>query len=173
MKVEVVPHDLNWKELFERGAKTIAEALGDCLIRIHHIGSTSIPSIYAKPVIDFLIEVNDLTLVDQRQNQMESLGYEALGEHGIPGRRFFRIDKAPNIRLHNVHIFKENSENIQRHLAFRDYLIAHPTEAQPYSELKQELARQFPDDIYGYMDGKDAMIKELEVRALKWWVLRN
>lgn len=167
MKVEVVPYNPNWRSQFENESKHIKLALGENVLNIHHIGSTSIPNIYAKPVIDFLIEVQDIAKVDEQSSAMEALGYEVMGEFGIPGRRYFRKENE-EIRTHNVHTFEVNSPEIIRHLAFRDYMIAHPEAAQKYSELKRQLAKQYPNDIYGYMDGKDSFIKEMEQKALVW-----
>lgn len=164
MKVEVVPHNSQWKKAFEIESKQIATAIGKNIVAIHHIGSTAIPTIYAKPIIDFLVEVRDLTLVDKRNAAMETLEYEAMGEFGIKNRRYFRKD-----RTHHVHIFEVNSPEITRHLAFRDYLIAHPKIALEYSDLKRKLAQQYPEDIEGYMDGKDGFIKATEKKAVEWY----
>ena len=89
-KVEVVPHDPRWRDAFEAEAKHVAAALGENVVAIHHIGSTAIPNIFAKPVIDLLVEVRDITEVDGQSSAMESLGYEVMGEYGIHGRRYFR-----------------------------------------------------------------------------------
>lgn len=167
-KVEVVAHDPQWQVEFAAEAQKIARALGENAAAVHHIGSTSIPNIYAKPVIDILVEVKTITEVDQNNPAMAALGYEALGEYGIAGRRYFRKDNAAGIRTHHVHTFEKDSENAARHLAFRDFLRAHPTDAQQYSELKQKLAQEFPHDIEAYMDGKDAFIKQTERRAIVW-----
>jgi len=96
---------------------------------------------------------------------MESLGYEVMGEYGIPERRFFRKDNPAGVRTHHIHIFEVASAQVKRHLAFRDYMIAHPEVAHRYSELKHELAREHPLNIDGYMDGKDGFIKEIDLKA--------
>ncbi|OUL33870.1 hypothetical protein BV372_15225 [Nostoc sp. T09] len=167
MKVEVVPHDPTWRVKFEDESKLVAQALGTNVIAIHHIGSTAIPHIYAKPIIDMLVEVKDIAKVDEQNSAMAALGYEAMGEFGLPGRRFYRKHDATGKRTHHVHTF-ENFSGLQRHLAFRDYMIAHPEDANRYSELKRKLAKQYPDDINGYVDGKDGFIKDMEKRALEW-----
>jgi GrpB-like predicted nucleotidyltransferase (UPF0157 family) len=167
-KVEVVPHNLQWQEAFEIESTRIQAALGDNVVAIHHIGSTAIPGIYAKPIIDLLVEVKEITAVDGRNSAMELLGYEAMGEFGISNRRFFRKDNAEGIRTHHVHSFPVNSEQVQRHLAFRDYMSAHPEEAHAYSELKRRLAIEYPTNIDGYMDGKDEFIQEIDRKAAQW-----
>ena len=167
-KVEVVPHNPRWRDSFEAEAKHVAAVLGENAVAIHHIGSTAIPNIYAKPVVDLLVEVRDITEVDGRSSAMESLGYEVMGEYGIPGRRYFRKETLEGIRTHHIHAFEAGSAEVERHLAFCDYMIAHPVEAQRYSELKRKLAEEHPQSIDGYMDGKDGFIKEIDQRAARW-----
>lgn len=167
-KVEVVPHNPRWRDAFEAEAKHVAAALDENVVAIHHIGSTAVPNIYSKPVIDLLVEVRDITEVDEQSAAMESLGYEVMGEYGIPGRRYFRKDNQEGIRTHNLHTFEAGSAEAERHLAFRDYMIAHPADAQRYSELKRKLAEEHPQSMDGYMDGKDGFIKEMDGRAAQW-----
>jgi GrpB-like predicted nucleotidyltransferase (UPF0157 family) len=170
-KVEVIPHNPNWRKEFEVESKRIADALGNNIVAIHHIGSTAIPGIYAKPIIDLLVEIENLVKVDEQNSSMESLGYEVMGEFGIPGRRYFRKDNQKGDRTHHIHTFKVASEQVERHLAFRDYMIAHPEDAQKYSELKRRLAREYPTTIDGYIDGKDGFIKEMDKKAEEWRTL--
>jgi GrpB-like predicted nucleotidyltransferase (UPF0157 family) len=167
-KVEVVPHHPNWHSAFETESKQIAVGIGDNAIAIHHIGSTAIDTIYAKPIIDILVEVRSIDKVDDRNSAMQALGYECMGEFGIPDRRFFRKDNAAEIRTHHIHTFEIDSAQIDRHLSFRDYLNAHPDTARKYSELKQALAQRYPTDIQRYMDGKDGFIKEIDRQAANW-----
>jgi GrpB-like predicted nucleotidyltransferase (UPF0157 family) len=172
-KVEVVPHDPRWRNAFEAEAKHIAAALGENVVAVHHIGSTAISNIYAKPVVDLLVEVRDITEVDGRSSAMETLGYEVKGEFGIPGRRYFRKDNQGGIRTHQIHAFEVGSAEVERHLAFRDYMIAHPGDAQEYSELKMKLAEEHPQSMDGYVDGKDGFIKEIDRRAARWRTSQN
>jgi GrpB-like predicted nucleotidyltransferase (UPF0157 family) len=104
---------------------------------------------------------------------MEALGYEAKGEFGIPRRRYFRRDDAAGIRTHQVHAFVAEDEHLHRHLAFRDYMIAHLPIARSYGELKERLARQFPNDMGAYVDGKDHFVKHHEAEALRWQANRR
>lgn len=167
-KVEVVPHNLKWRDAFKFESNKISDVLGKNCVEIHHIGSTAIPGIYAKPIIDFLIEVQDVIQLDKQNSVMRSLGYEVMGEFGIPGRRFFRKDNQLGIRIHHIHTFEVGSPQIERHLAFRDYMITHPEDAQKYSELKCKLAEKYTYNIEGYIDGKDSFIKEIDKKAAKW-----
>ena len=137
-------------------------------MRLHHIGSTAISGIPAKPIIDILMEVTELQSLDEMSPAIESLGYEVMGEYGIPRRRYFRRNDASGTRTHQIHAFEVGSGEVNRHLAFRDYMRAHPTAAQAYGELKLRLAGQHPHDIEAYMDGKDAFIKTNETLAVLW-----
>lgn len=172
-KVEVVSHDPRWQEAFEAESKQVTDALGKNVVSIHHIGSTAIPYIHAKPIIDLLVEVREIVKVDEQNTSMELLGYEVMGEFGISGRRFFRKDNKEGIRTHHVHTFTVGSDQVERHLAFRDYMIAHPEDAQGYSELKQRLAREYPTNIDEYMDGKDRFIREIDRKAAQWQALQT
>jgi len=154
--------------MFTRAAREVSDALGERLLAIHHIGSTSIPDMPAKPVIDMLAIVDDVAALDAGSEGMTAIGYEVMGEFGIARRRYYRRDDAAGERTHQVHGFQSGSPHVERHLAFRDYLRAHREPARQYAELKRQLAQRFPRDIEAYMDGKDAFIKATEVQALTW-----
>ncbi|MDX5476138.1 MAG: GrpB family protein [Bacillaceae bacterium] len=125
-----------------------------------------IPNIKAKPVIDIMVKVTNISEVDKFNSQMEQLGYVVMGEYGIPKRRFFI--KGGDNRTHHVHFYEEGNEEIARHLAFRDYMIAHPEEAIKYSELKQTLAEKSPTNITKYIEGKNNYIKAIDDKAETW-----
>jgi len=165
--VEVVPHNPEWKELFEDEVQELVAVFGEEIVAAYHIGSTAIPGILAKPIIDILLEVRDIESVDTFNREMVAIGYVPKGRFGIAGRRFF-IKGSETHRTHHVHVFEQGHPAVRRHLTFRDYLRAHPSEAQAYSRLKRDLARRFPHDINGYLAGKDAFIKEIERRAEAW-----
>lgn len=165
--VIVVPYSQKWKAMYEKEAEMIAEVLGDNCIAVHHIGSTSVPGLAAKPIIDIMPVVTDINKVAECASAFEKIGYEYLGEFGISGRRYLR--KGGDERTHQVHIFeKSNDKDIGRHLAVRDYLCTHEEAAREYGELKKVLAEKFPYDIESYCDGKDGFVKELERKALEW-----
>jgi GrpB-like predicted nucleotidyltransferase (UPF0157 family) len=168
MKVHVAPYDPSWLTEFTAEAQRIRAALGGVAVAVHHIGSTAIPGIFAKPIIDILVEVDDIRTFDAFSSAFAGLGYEAKGEFGIPGRRYFRKESTEGVRTHQIHAFERCSPASERHLAFRDYMIGRPAIAQSYSLLKQQLAASHPDDIEAYMDGKDTFIKEHEEKALIW-----
>lgn len=166
--VEVVAPDPQWKALFEEEAAWLATTFGANMFKIHHIGSTSIPNIKAKPIIDILLEVHDIEQVDGLNPQMEARGYVPYGEFGLAGRRYFPRTTNGR-RSHNLHTYQHDNPSLVRHLAFRDYMIAHPEAAKAYSNLKAALAERFRGDFEAYMDGKDAFIKEYEQKALAWY----
>lgn len=166
--IRVVDHDPAWSARFEAEARRITEALGETTVRVHHIGSTAIPQTKAKPIIDILLEVASLEALDRKAPMLVALGYEAMGEFGIPGRRYFRLDDSNGARTHQVHAFEASVPNVARHVAFRDYMRAHPSIAGEYGALKERLANAHPHDSAAYMDGKDAFVKEHERRALLW-----
>jgi len=164
--IEVVPYDINWvKKYLDEGEK-IKKIMADELVRIHHIGSTAIPGVSAKPVIDILVEVKNIKNIDNYNEKMKEIGYIPKGEYGIAGRRFFL--KGEINRTHHVHVFQVGNSEIIRHLNFRDYMISHTEEAKAYSELKRELAIKFIHDIDGYCDGKNGFIKEIDRKAEMW-----
>ena len=164
--IEVVPHDSRWAGEYLLEAGQIKRVFGEELVEIYHIGSTAIPGIYAKPIIDILVGVKDIQKVDSFNPHMEKLGYQAWGEYGIPGRRYF--PKGLILRTHQAHIFQSGDAQIARHLNFRDYLRSHPEQAKQYEALKIDLAQRFRFDIDGYTDGKDAFIQEMDRRASEW-----
>ncbi|MGG1658403.1 GrpB family protein [Brevibacillus sp. NRS-1366] len=171
MNVVVTEYNEKWKQLFIEESQKIKDIFVNELIDIHHIGSTSVPGLKAKPIIDIMPVVKDIEKIDSFNDQMTALGYECMGELGMKGRRYFR--KGGDNRTHQVHVFQvNNAEDINRHLAVRDYLRTHFSEADQYGSLKENLAKQFPKDIEAYMDGKDAFVKELESKALQWYLNR-
>ncbi len=164
--VEVVPYNPAWKDAYLREERLLREILDAEIVEIHHIGSTSVPGLPAKPVIDILIGVRRIEDLDLYGDAMAGAGYEVRGEFGLPGRRFYT--KGIPKRTHNIHAFRAGGPEYLRHLYFRDYLIAHPEEARRYGEMKIALALTCNNDMNRYMDGKDAFVKEMERKAIAW-----
>lgn len=166
-EVNVRSYDPAWERMAAAEADMIRSALGGVLLAVMHIGSTSVPGLCAKPILDFLGIVPDLFGLDARAEALEKLGYTGMGENGLPGRRFFKKGEAP--RTHHLHFYqRDNVREIERHLALPAYLRAHQAEAEAYGVLKSKLAATFPQDIEAYMAGKSAFVRELEARALLW-----
>lgn len=169
--IKVIEHDPNWRLKFELEAQILKNILGDVLIDIHHIGSTSVTGLHAKPIIDILLEASDLSELDSKNKEMESIGYEVMGEFGIPGRRYFR--KGKDVRTHHVHSFVSGDPGLIRHIAFRDYLIAHSDIAKEYGLLKTEIIKRNNHDMGFYCDAKDPFISLHEPKAVEWYMNRS
>ncbi len=165
----VVPHDPEWKSAFDSEVLAIKGALKSTDIELHHIGSTSIEGILAKPIIDLLGVVSDLMVLDVQDDAFTGIGYEVMGAYGIEGRRYFRKVNGSGVRTHHLHIYKTGSPHIERHLAFRDYLTAHPSKAAAYSDLKAKLTSAENVTWETYLDGKEPFILAIEQEALHWY----
>src|SRR2546423_936505 len=173
--IEVIAHDEGaWCNAYAREARALGTVFGDALVAIHHVGSTSIPGLPAKPVIDILVVLREIATVDRFSVGMEGLGYRVRGEcldaeiPGTPGRFYFSKD-VDGTHTHHVHACAVGHAEIDDKLAFRDYLRAHPSRAAEYGALKQDLARRYRHDNIGYMRGKDAFIRRVLEDARGWY----
>ncbi len=172
--IEVALHDATaWRAAFAREARLLEQVFGDALVAIHHVGSTSIPGLPAKPIIDILVVLRETVTISRFSGAMEGLGYRVRGEcldaevPGTPGRFYFSKEQA-GTRTHHTHVCAAGHVEIVDKLAFRDYLRAHPRRAAEYGALKQDLARRYRRDNIGYMHGKDAFIRTLLKDARQW-----
>jgi len=156
--VQVRPYTVEWRRLFEEEKARITTAIGSAVLDIQHIGSTSVPGLAAKPIIDIGIAVTNFEDATSCVEPLIDLGYRYLGENGIPRRHYF-IRGEP--RLYNVHMNEIGSPDWIRTTRFRDYLIGHADVAAAYAELKQQLAQQYPSDLPSYHAGKDAFIQRV------------
>ncbi|MCF6137717.1 GrpB family protein [Pseudalkalibacillus berkeleyi] len=166
-RVEVCPYNEEWPKMFHQEMIKLQCIYGSQIVTIHHIGSTSIKGLNAKPIIDILSVVKDINEIDKFDDQMKANGYEPRGENGIPGRRYFQ--KGGNARTHHIHIYQQGDVGIERHIAFRDYLRSNNELKNKYGKLKEELSKQFPYDIASYIKGKEQMVSEIEKKALSWY----
>ncbi|WP_039042320.1 GrpB family protein [Sporosarcina sp. ZBG7A] len=166
MKVRLSEYQGNWIRMYEDEAEILKFIFGDEIIKFEHFGSTAVPNMKAKPVVDMMCLVKDIEKIDLFNEQMERLGYDVAGEWGIPGRRLFR--KGGEGRTHHIHVYQYNHPQIRRHLVFRDYLRTHPDEVKRYTCFKEKLADQY-DDTALYSKAKKPFIKEMEQRALNWF----
>lgn len=158
--VELVEHDPTWAELFERERVLLAPIFDRQAVGIEHIGSTSVPDLCAKPIVDVLVGLRRLELSHEHVAAMRRLGYEYLGEHGLPGRLFFR--KHP--RTHHVHVVEYAGEHWVRQLTFRDALRNDAEERERYDSFKRRLAAEgHPREVYTEL--KTPFIREVEARA--------
>lgn len=146
--VIVVPYDDKWPEMFEAESLLIKTLLGGVAKDIHHIGSTSVPGLSAKPIIDILLEVYDINELDRYNCALAQAGYVIRGENGISGRRYFI--KGGDQRSHQVHAFADGDMQVLSHLVFRDYLRKNTPIAGMYAELKHSAALISRNDAHRY-----------------------
>ncbi len=142
--------------------------VGPVLTIVHHIGSTSVPGMTAKPVIDLMPLVADLDMFDARRADLEAIGYVWHGEFGVEGRRFCTWDDNQGSRLAQLHCYQHDSPHAKRQLAFRDYLRAFPDVAAAYEAEKYRASKLFPNNSVDYSREKGAFIREAEAKALAW-----
>lgn len=167
IKVELVAHDSRWTMQARAESDALAAALKPMLLAVHHIGSTAIRGIRAKPIVDLMSVVARLSELDRRRRDLEALGYHWWGEHGLPGRRYCtKTDPATGRRLVQLHCYVEGSPEITRHLAFRDYLREHPHIAATYDREKARCQALHPNDSHAYSDCKSTWIQNIEADAL-------
>lgn len=153
-KVEVVDYDPAWPALFRDEEAAIKRALGDQVVLLEHGGSTSVPGLAAKPIIDIWAALRS-PLRDEDIKAMAAIGYEYLGESALPDQDFF-VKRAP--RACHLHCYPAGHPEWDRHLAFRDWLRTHPEGAAAYASLKRELAARFPADALAYTEAKSDFI---------------
>lgn len=166
--VSIVPYHKHWPAKAQYHIERLTAALSDNLIRIEHIGSTSVPGLPAKAIIDLLPLVKDLSVLDSERSRVESLGLVWHGPFGIDGRRFCTLTQ-DGVRLVHVHFFQhDNDAQVKRHLAFRDYLRVHPAIAQEYAVEKKRAAALHPNDSLKYNDEKAAWVRKHETDAMLW-----
>ena len=162
--VRLSAYHLEWPALFEQARKHLARALGDSVLDIQHVGSTSIPGMSAKPIIDIGIAVRNFEEAIECIEPMESLGYTYRGENGIPRRHYF---VRGNPCTHHIHMLEPQSKDWTNLVVFRDYLRDNASAAQEYQNLKRDLAARHPTNRLAYTDGKAAFILATVDRAQK------
>lgn len=165
--VEIVGYDADWPERFRAEAGAIRQALGDTAIRIDHIGSTAVPGLAAKPVIDIQLSVRSFGPSAAYEAPLEGLGYRLLPDPEEPDHRFYRRP-GDRPRRTNVHVCVSGGSWERRHLLFRDYLRSHREEADAYETLKREMALRLGENRYEYTDAKGSFIREAQRRAEEW-----
>ncbi len=156
--VRLVPYAPEWKDYFELEKVALQQALGSYILDIQHIGSTAIPGMPAKPIVDIAIAIVDFEEAKAYIPLIEKLNYEYKGEFGIPRRHYF---VKGNPRLFHIHMSEITSIEWQNTLLFRDYLRQHSDVAQEYARLKKELATKYPQDREAYLDGKTAFVEQV------------
>lgn len=162
-------HNSNWPQLSEFEINRICKMLNHSGFKFYHIGSTSIPNIKAKPILDILITAPSIALFDQCKSNFEELGYEYKGEYGISGRRYCVLyNKEKSKGFVHIHGYEEGHSEITKHLAFRDYLQSHLEIAKNYEKLKIELSNDPKNSRTIYTELKSNLILQILSEAMVW-----
>lgn len=162
--IKIVQYDPLWPKYFEQEAKSIKKILGRCLQKIHHIGSTSIFGMPAKPIVDIMLEVVNLDEIQFIEKSLMTLGFAKLNRSVMPHRSYFSFKVTDYIR-YNCHLYEMGDPQVSRHVRFCDYLRQHPDEAITYAELKTKLASGDLQDIAQYVKGKDSFVRHIDAKA--------
>lgn len=163
--IRIVAYDPDWPERAAEELRRLEEALGAVAVRLEHIGSTAVPGLAAKPILDLQLSVAAIEPRARYVEPLERLGYLFVPSPEWPDHHFFA--KPPERpRTHHLHVWEAGSHHERRHLAVRDFLRAHDDEAARYAALKREAVARHPQDRIAYMAGKEPYLAELEARAL-------
>ncbi|MDR0898585.1 MAG: GrpB family protein [Oscillospiraceae bacterium] len=158
--IVVIPWQSTWPEAFLQIKGELETALAGAALAIEHVGSTAVPGLAAKPIIDIdiVIEADAFETVKQR---LAAIGYAHTGDQGIPGREAFHYTGKEHLMPHHLYACPKDSPELRRHLALRDCLRANPALRDQYSQVKIALAEQHPHDINAYIDGKSSLVQEI------------
>ncbi len=157
-EIVVVDYDAAWPDLFEALRRPIADALGEIALAIEHVGSTAVPGLAAKPIVDIAVVVRPPD-VPAAIGRLAPLGYVHKGDLGVPGRE--AMAHPPGTPRHHLYVCPEGNLALANQLAVRDHLRADPAAAGAYGELKKRLAVEFADDVDGYVEAKTPLILDM------------
>ena len=157
--IVVEPYNEAWKSDFEAIEKELAAALGDLALSIEHVGSTSVPGLSAKAIIDIDVVIEDRSKIPAVVEALATIGYIHDGDKGIPGREAFDYEGKEHLRNHHLYVCAQDADELKRHLSFRDYLSSHPEAVAEYSRIKLEGAKLYPHDIDSYIEHKAPFIQ--------------
>lgn len=159
--VVVEPYDEAWKDDFAAIRDELEAVLNGLVLRIEHVGSTSVEGLSAKPVIDIDVVISDRSVLPEVISALESIGYSHEGDLGIPGREAFKYEGKDHLKKHHLYVCAQDAEELKRHITFRDYLRSDPDAVAEYSRIKEEGARLYPDDIDKYIEHKSPFIESV------------
>ena len=160
-RVVVVPYDEAWKNAFEEIKTEIEAEIGDLIIGIEHVGSTSVEGMSAKPCIDIDVIIKDYSAFAAVVDGLKTIGYIHEGDLGIKDREAFKYSGKEHLLMHHLYVCPKYSEELHRHVTFRDFLRNNPEAVKKYSLIKEKAAELFPNDIDGYIEYKSPCIEEL------------
>jgi len=156
----VAPYNPNWKNEFERIKSELVPVLADIIPSIEHVGSTSVPGLYAKPIIDIDIVIEKENF-SQVVTQLAKIGYHHIGDLGITGREVFKYENKPHLMEHHLYVCDKNADELKRHISLRDFLRGSEAYRSKYSDIKIAMAKKFPHDIDSYITGKEQVVMEI------------
>ena len=160
-RVTLLPYQPAWPSLFAEEAERLRLALGEHVLRVEHVGSTAVPGLDAKPILDIVVAVRDISGAAPFEEALAPLGYIHKAENDRPGRLYF-VKRLPDDRsTHHLSITELDTECWFTHVAFRDYLRSHPEAREEYGKLKSALARRHHHDRAAYQEGKAAFIQHV------------
>lgn len=159
--VVVLPYDEQWRQDFLKIKAELTNALGQLAIGIEHVGSTSVRGLSSKPIIDIDVVIKDDSVLENVISALGEIGYQHEGNLGIDGREAFKYDGKEHLQKHHLYVCPEDSPELKRHIAFRDYLRTHPDAVREYSHIKEEGAKQYPEDIEQYIEHKSPFIEKI------------
>ena len=160
-RVVVVPYDEAWKNAFEEIKNEIEAEIGDLILGIEHIGSTSVEGLSAKPCIDIDVIIKDYSVFDAVAKKLGTIGYIHEGDLGIQDREAFKYSNKPHLMMHHLYVCPQDSKELHRHITFSDFLRHNPEAVRKYSLVKEKAAELFPCDINKYIEYKTPCIAEL------------
>ncbi len=164
--IRILQYDSRWRRIYEEEKAKILGVVGHWVVAIEHIGSTAVPGLGAKPIIDIIAALGRLPDIENCIRPLQSIGYEYLGEYGMPGRHFLR--KPPGdatARTHHLHIVEDESDLWEKHILFRDYLRTHPEVAHKYYDLKKDFANKYGSNRDAYTEAKTSFIESVVRKA--------
>ena len=160
-RVVVLPYDAAWKTDFEKIKNEIEAEIGDLILGIEHVGSTSVKGMSAKPCIDIDVSIKDYSVFDEIVSKLEAIGYIHEGDLGIKDREAFKYADKPHLMMHHLYVCPQYSDELRRHVTFRNFLLHDPEAVKEYSFVKEKAAELYPNDIDQYMEYKSSCIEEL------------
>jgi GrpB-like predicted nucleotidyltransferase (UPF0157 family) len=158
----------DWVVKFESIKKFLEEVFKEKAIHIEHVGSTSIPGIKAKPVIDVAVLVNNIEPFTEERKQMYEAGYKSIDNYIGPNTLIFYKEDKDQRKTENIHIWPKDHPKADRTILMRDYFRTHSDQVKKYQELKERLTKEFPDDYPAYRAGKDIFLDEIAVLSKEW-----
>lgn len=182
-KIVVTPWQAEWQERFEQLRDSLLLNLEGLVCSVEHIGSTSVPGLAAKPILDVDVVIPNQEVFEKVKAKLEELGYFHRGDLRVNGREAFGYNDKPELMRHHLYVLAQDSEELKRHLGFRDWLRSHPEDAAEYGRVKLAAAERFPEDIDAYIEAKSdfilqvyqkvGLVDPLDVFSNAWSVLIN